>query len=156
MKIRSFISFLAVAVLAVPSFAAVPRLGGGSDTTEVWSEVDSYDLGTYMDNPCTAVLDSVWVNYTVDLTKKGQTTSSGQRVLFDERTTMSGTSYAASGSTIADVAYQEKPFTIRQYHKVNTVDDFHVVTVIDFDPAKRRTTVSVERACGNGRPDSAE
>ena len=155
MKLRSFIAFVAVAVLALPSFAAVPRLGGGSDTTDVWSETDSYDLGTYMDNPCTAVLDSVWVDYVVDLTKKGQTTSAGERVLFDERTTMSGTSYAASGSTLTDVTYQEK-FTIRKYHKVNTSDDFHVVTVIDFDPAKRRTTVSVEKACGNGLPDSAQ
>lgn len=155
MKVGSFICLVAVAVLAVPSFAAVPRLGGTPDTTDVWSETDSYDLDTYMDNPCTAVFDSVWVDYTVDLTKKGQTTSSGERVSFNERTIMSGTFYAASGATISDVTYSER-FTIRKYHKVNTSDQFHVVTVIDFDPAKRRTTVSVEKACGDGLPDSAE
>ena len=47
-------------------------------------------------------------------------------------------------------------FTLRQYHKVNTYDNFHVVTVINFDPAARYTGVTVETACGNGLPDSAQ
>lgn len=156
MTIRSLVMFVAVAGVAVSSFAAVPRLGGGSDTIEVWSESESYDLGSYLDNPCTAVLDRVWVDYKVELTKNGKSTSSSHRVIFDERTSVSGVAYTASGATTTDVTYQEKPYTIRKYHKVKTADDFHVVTVIDFDPARRKTNVSVETACGNGLPDSAE
>ena len=49
-----------------------------------------------------------------------------------------------------------QPFTLRKYHKVNTADAFHVVTVIDYDPASNQAYVSTETACGNGMPDSAQ
>lgn len=64
-------------------------------------------------------------------------------------------SYAAAGSSLSDVAYAS-PVSIRKDYKVNTADDFHVVTVINFDPVALTTTVTVETACGNGTPDSKE
>ena len=67
---------------------------------------------------------------------------------------MSGT-YATTGSGSADVGYSQA-FSQRMYHKVNTTDNFHVVTVINFNPATKTMSLSLETACGNGLPDSAE
>lgn len=119
------------------------------------SSSGSYSLGTYMDNPCTAVQDWTLVDYDVYLYEEYRLAMNGGRFFFDESTTVSSSKYAASGSTHSDVAYST-PFTLRKYHKVNTSDNFHVVTVIDFDPASRTSYLSVETACGNGMPDSTE
>ena len=154
MKTRTLLMFVALAVFALPSFAQFE-----SEPTIMPVEEDSgaYDLGTYMENPCTAGDDWVLVDYDVYLYQAFYDDSG--RYLFDEDTAMTGsdgqTTYAAAGSTQSDVGYTA-PFTLRKYHKVNTSDNFHVVTVIDFDPSSRWTSLSVETACGNGMPDSAE
>jgi len=64
-------------------------------------------------------------------------------------------SYSASGSSHSDVAYGSA-VSLRKYHKVSTYDDFHVVTVINFDPGAQTTWLSVETACGDGSPGSRE
>ena len=159
MNARIAIFFAAVALFAVPSFAQMdvyPREvstedGGGGG----WSDSGTYSLGEYVDNPCTALQDWVWVTYDVSLYQEGELLGSSERVLFAESTTVSG-DYSAAGSSESDVVYKQQPYTLRKYYKVNTWDDFHLVTVIDFDPATNYTTVTKETACGNGMPDSAQ
>ena len=145
------------AVLTILVLAALPAAGQFYETREITAEDggSSYSLGTYMDNPCTATQDYVLVDYEVYLYQEFMQASSGQRFYFDDTTTMGSSQYAASGSATNDVAYGV-PFTVRNYYKVNTYDNFHVVTVIDFDPATRQTSVSVETACGDGTPNSAQ
>lgn len=118
-----------------------------------WSGGGSYEEGQYLDNPCTSVKDLVWVTYKA-YANGVQPVKGVDRYQFSESTTMTGT-YATSGSGKADVAYTA-PYSTRHYHKVNTSDMFHVVTVINFDPASRYTSVTVETACGNGMPSSAQ
>lgn len=156
MKTTKWILFVAVALMAVPSFAQYEKLREYEEQPDVmWSDVDTYSSGEYMDNPCTAEQDLVWVEYSMDVYQQGASSDSGEdRVLFDEYTNMSG-AYAASGSSQSDVA-SWNPYSLRKYHKVNTPDDFHLVTVVTFDPAMRETTISRETACGNGMPDSAQ
>ena len=161
MKTRNWMLLIALIVIAVPTFAQYEVMrdvaydDGGGGGGEVWA--DSYAAGTYLDNPCTAVHDWVYVNYGVDLQQEAFTTKRGtERYIVAENMTMGGT-YKASGSSEADVDYMVQPFTVRQYHKVqSTYDNFHVVTVIDYDPASRQSYVTLETACGNGMPDSAQ
>ena len=155
MKTRILLVLAAVAWFAVPSFAQkvydMRPVGDGS-----WTDTASYEAGEYMDNPCTAVVDWVWVSYTADVYLQGWKTSTGaEPVRFDESTTVGGGTYAAAGTSRSEVAAQQ-PYSLRKYHKVNTPDNFHVVTVITFDPASRDTTITRETACGNGMPDSIE
>jgi hypothetical protein len=155
MKIRICILLVVMAVFALPSFAQRYYLPEeiGPDDGGGWSGEVSYSQGQYMDNPCTAVQDWVWVNYSAYV-EGAQAEANTDRYLLSEDTTMGG-SYSAAGSSLSDVAYST-PFTLRKYHKVNTYDNFHVVTVINFYPASKDTTVGVETACGNGMPDSAQ
>lgn len=167
MKIKALILFAALAVVAVPSFGSdeagmnsyqmlrpvEPIEEPGYGEPVYW--YDSYDTGTYLDNPCTAVQDWVYVDYNVYLSQEAYQSGTSDRYLFDESTYMGG-GYATTGSTQADVGYKMQPFTLRQYHKVNTYDDFHVVTVIDFDPASLQSYMSIETACGDGTPASAQ
>ena len=106
-----------------------------------------------MDNPCTAVQDYVWINYQA-YANGSQPDAGVNRYQFTESTTMSGM-YATSGTGQSDVGYGQ-PYSVRHYHKVNTSDMFHVVTVINFDPASRYTGVTYETACGDGTPSSAQ
>ena len=157
MKIRILILLTAVAVLAVPSFAGTytPREINDTDTG---AYSGSYDYGTTvpLDNPCTAVQDLYYVNYSVMLEQEGVQVSGTDRYKLAETMSLAG-SYSASGTSTADVTYTGKAFTTRQYHKVtSTNDDFHVVTVITVDPATQQTTLSLETACGNGMPDSPQ
>ena len=158
MRARILLVLVAVALFAVPTFAQFtePRMdrvddGGGGD----WSGSSTYQNGDYLDNPCTAWLDWVWVSYSADVYMAGEKLTSGEeQVLFDEYTSMGG-AYAASGSSQSEVAAMQS-YSLRQYHKVNTPDNFHVVTVITFDPASRTSSITRETACGNGMPDSIE
>jgi len=155
---------LIVAVCAVPAFGQA-RPGTGDATSDQicldcdptggggWAGDTSYQEGQYMDNPCTAIQDWVWVNYSTYASGL-QTEAGVDRYQLSENTSMSGT-YATSGSGSADVAYAQT-FSQRMYHKVNTPDNFHVVTVITFDPATKAMSLSLETACGNGLPDSAQ
>jgi hypothetical protein len=157
MKIRILILIAAAAVLAVPTYAQLSQyqeLRPIDSESGAWSDSTSYSQGQYMDNPCTAAQDYVWVNYSAYV-EAAEAAASVDRYLFNEDTTLGGGTYTASGSSSADVAYTAS-FSLRQYHKVNTYDDFHVVTVINFDPGSRYTWVDVETACGNGMPDSKE
>lgn len=162
MKSRFWILLL-VAASAVPAFGQV-QLEDEEPATEqrcidcesggdVWSGGSTYEEGRYLDNPCTAVQDLVWVDYSA-YASGAQTAAGVNRYQFSESTTMSG-SYATSGTGSADVAYGAA-FSQRMYHKVNTSDDFHVVTVVNFDPATKAMTLGLETACGNGMPDSKE
>lgn len=155
MKIRLLMLCVVMALFAVPSFAQryymedtiQPDDGGG------WYDASSYQQGQYLDNPCTAVVDYVWVDYSAYV-ESAQKEAGVDRYVLADTTTMGGI-YRASGTAEADVAYAA-PFTIRNYYKVNTSDDFHVVTVVNLDPSARYTSVTVETACGNGTPDSKE
>ena len=155
MKTRAWMFVVVVALCAGSALAQKVQdmrpVGDGS-----WTDSSTHSLGEYLDNPCTALQDWVWVSYDVSLYQEGKLTASGdERVLFSESTAVDG-GYSASGSSQSDVIYKQQPYTLRKYHKVNTADDFHVVTVIDFDPATNGTTVTKETACGNGMPDSAQ
>lgn len=155
MKIRISFLLVAMTVFALPTFAQryydhqiiQPDDGG-------WSGESSYSQGQYLDNPCTSVVDYVWVNYAAYVAG-AQAEVNSDRYLFDESTTVGGGMYSASGSSQSDVAYGAS-LALRQYHKVNTSDNFHVVTVINFDPGSKSTWVTVETACGNGMPDSMQ
>ena len=163
MKARILIVLAAVALFALPSFAqfyeeprAVQEADGGGGGGGGWWGSSTYQNGEYLDNPCTASLDWVWVDYSASVSMAGEQLTSGEeRVLFDESTTLGGGTYAASGASQSEVAAMQS-YSLRQYHKVNTPDDFHVVTVITFDPASRTSTITRETACGNGMPDSIE
>lgn len=166
MKNRIGILLILVAVCTVPAFGQLqlegeeegpqrqmcidcdPAGGGGA-----WAGDSRYDNGQYLDNPCTAVIDRVWVNYAAYV-KAAQAAAGVDQYRFNENTNVGGM-YAASGSAQADVAYAQ-PLSIRNYYKVNTTDNFHVVTVVNFDPSQHYTWVTVETACGNGLPDSKE
>jgi hypothetical protein len=154
MKTTKWILFVLVALFAVPAFAQHFELereinesdGGGGG---------SFDVGQYLDNPCTPEYDWTYVDYNVLVEQAYMETGGVGRYLFNEATQASSTRYSAAGTSKSDVTYAT-PFTLRKYHKVNTFDNFHVVTVIDFDPATESTSVSVETACGTGLPDSAQ
>jgi len=164
-KIRISILLIAIAAFALPSFAQ-SESGYGFETEQNmrpiedidsgggWYADTSYNKGSYLDNPCTAVQDLYYVNYSAYIAS-AEAEANASRYLFNEDTTMGGT-YTASGSSQSDVAYTQL-FTLRKYHKVtSTYDAFHVVTVINFNPATKATTVAMETACGNGMPDSAQ
>ena len=158
MKNRLWMLLAVMAVFAVPSFAQFSPYQEfreiSPDEGGTWAGASDYQQGQYLDNPCTAVQDWVWVNYSAYV--QGEQTAAGvDQYMFTENTTMAG-SYAASGTTqSSDVGYST-PFSLRQYHKVNTPDNFHVVTVINFDPAAYYTYLTVETACGDGTPGSAQ
>jgi hypothetical protein len=162
MKTRILMLFVAVAVFSMPSFADDD---GGFSTYQQLRPIDdyndtsmggSYEIGTYLDNPCTAVQDWTFVDYNVDLAAATMPMAGKERYLLDEGMAMYG-SYAAADTDHSDVTYMAQTFTQRHYHKVsNTYDNFHVVTVINVDPVARTTSVSVETACGNGMPDSPQ
>jgi hypothetical protein len=158
MNTRTWILLAAVVLFALPSFAQryyydEPIDGGDGGA---YSGDYTYGTGVYLDNPCTAVQDWVYVNYSVYLEQQGLKMGTADRYLLAETMSLAG-SYSASGQSNADVTYTGKAFSTRQYHKVtSTYDNFHVVTVINVDPATQQTTVSLETACGNGMPDSAQ
>jgi hypothetical protein len=158
MKTRILLLFISMAVLAVPSYAQfyqeepVTRDDGGGGGSSWYAET-SYRKGEYMDNPCTPTQEWIWVDYSAFVV--GEQEEAGfDRYLFSETTSVGG-SLTASGTSEADVAYGGI-FAVRKYHKVNTADNFHVVTVINFNPASQYTWVTLETACGNGMPDSAQ
>ncbi|HYC88188.1 MAG TPA: hypothetical protein VEO54_03180 [Thermoanaerobaculia bacterium] len=158
MKTRIWLLCVVLAAFAVPSFAQfsdrqILREVDENDGGGGWSGSSSYEQGQYMDNPCTAIQDWVWVNYSAYATAAQQAAGAND-YLVDENTNVGGM-YAASGSTQADVGYGGS-FSIRSYHKVNTSDAFHVVTVVTVYPASKSSSVTVETACGNGMPDSRE
>ncbi len=158
MKNRLRLLLAAAALFALPVLAQQDiepeRFPDESPSVEAgWSGIDSYSTGQYLDNPCTAIQDWVWVDYAAYV--EGLQPAKGiDTYLFDESTQMSGM-YAASGASSANVGYG-KTVSMRQYYKVNTGDAFHVVTVVTFDPAAQTTTLSLETACGDGSPASKE
>lgn len=158
MKTRIWLLCVVLAAFAVPSFAQYDRQllrdvneddGGGGG----WYGASSYEQGQYMDNPCTGIQDWVWVNYSAQAAAAQQ--AAGVDDYFVDESTTVGGMYSASGSTQSDVGYAGS-FSIRSYHKVNTGDDFHVVTVVTVYPASKSSSVTVETACGNGMPDSIQ
>jgi hypothetical protein len=156
MKTKIWMLLVVMAVFAVPSYAQYRPLRADDEitpTVEPWYGEVSYASGQELDNPCTAAWDPVYVNYAADVAAAQEELGLDQ-YRFNESTTVGGM-YSASGSSEANVGYSA-PFAVRKYHKVNTPDNFHVVTVINFDPAARYTWVTVETACGNGMPDSAQ
>ena len=160
MNTRSWFLLALLALFAMPALAQLsprqPLRDGGEEVDGGWSGSSSYENGEYMDNPCTPTVDWVWVSYAASVYFEGWQTDSGQEpVLFDESTTLSGGTYAASGTSQSEVAAYQT-YSLRKYHKVNTPDDFHVVTVITFNPGTRQSTITRETACGNGMPESVE
>ena len=159
-NMRLYILLIAITVCAVPAFGQYQQLreisADDGSTGGGWTDSGTYATGSYLDNPCTSWYDQVWVNYNVYLDQEGKNVDNGERVIFNENTTMGGAAYAASGKSTTDVTYKQQAYTIRKYYKVNTGDMFHVVTVIDFDPGSNTSYVSLETACGNGLPDSPE
>jgi hypothetical protein len=172
MKNRIWLLLIIVAACAVPTFGqtADPEVAGedeGAPTLNQmcidcdlnsgggggWSGSSTYDNGQYLDNPCTYVQDWVWVNYNA-YAKSLQTEAGVNRYQVNESTTVSG-AYATSGAKSSDVGYGAT-FSQRMYHKVNTPDNFHVVTVVTTNPSTKAVTLSIETACGNGMPDSVQ
>lgn len=153
MKTRIWLLCAVMTAFAVPSFAQRYVMEDAITVEEGWTETASYEEGQYLDNPCTSVVDYVWVNYSAYVESAQKEAGLDRYTLFDS-TTMGGT-YSASGTAQADVGYPAS-FSVRNYYKVNTPDNFHVVTVLTLDPASHYTSVAVETACGNGMPDSQE
>ena len=153
MKTRIWMSFVLAALFAIPSFAQFQPREFEKEGSEGWSGSSTYSTGRYLDNPCTAVQDLYWVDYAA-YAEGAQAEAGVNRWMFNEDTTMGG-AYAASGTSSFDVGYGSQ-FSIRNYHKVNTSDAFHIVTVITFNPAFKTTTLTLETACGDGSPDSAQ
>lgn len=165
MKNRLWILLIIVAACAVPTFGQTLQAAEDDGPTQeqrcidcdsggvAWAGDSSYEEGQYMDNPCTAVQDWVWVTYSA-YAKGVQTQADVHRYQLSENTTMSG-AYATTGTGKSDVGYGAT-FSNRMYHKVNTPDNFHVVTVVTFNPSTKTMTLSVERACGTGLPDSPQ
>lgn len=154
MNTRFSILLVAMVLLTIPASAQLYTEQRMIENDEgAWSGGATYDNGQYMDNPCTAIQDLVWVNYSAYV-DGAQAEAGLHQYRFSEGTTMDG-AYAASGTSFSDVGYAA-PVSLRKYHKVNTADQFHVVTVIYFDPGAQTTSLSIETACGNGMPDSQE
>ncbi|HYC88185.1 MAG TPA: hypothetical protein VEO54_03165 [Thermoanaerobaculia bacterium] len=169
MRNRIWILLVVVAACTVTAFGqtiepATPRLDDGSTGNQMcidcdvsggggWSGTSKYEQGRYLDNPCTAVQDWVWVDYSANALGN-QTDPNVARYVFNENTWMGGV-YKAAGSSQADVGYSNA-VTTRHYHKVNTPDDFHVVTVINWNPSTKVMSLGLETACGNGMPDSKQ
>ena len=143
-----------MAVFALPCFAQYEQELTYEPET-VWVESASYQDGAYFDNPCTATVDWAWYTYDLNVQQEGKEMVGGLDLLFDEQTTISG-SYSVAGSSQSDVTYGEEPLEIRKYRRANAYDQFHLVTVMRFDPITRETTLSMEAVCGNGMPDSLE
>lgn len=159
MKTRTWILFVVLAVFAVPMFAQQYATQPYLQPEE--SYPGSYELAMVMDNPCTAEVDWIDVDYNVDIYQQLWKTNGTNRVQLEENMAMDGRNqygYAtyAYGWSKSDVAYGSQVFEDRKYHKVNTPDQFHVVTVIQVDPVTGEMKVSVETACGDGSPDSKE
>jgi hypothetical protein len=156
MKSRIILVFVAAAFLAAPSFAAVITPREPVEDGGAYSGSYDYGTGVYLDNPCTTVQDWYYVSYSAYVTQTGTKLAASDRYRITETTSLSG-SYSASGTSSADVTYTGKAFSTREYHKVTTTTDmFHVVTVINVDPATQQTTITLETACGNGMPDSKQ
>lgn len=155
MKTRMWMLFVLAALSAVPSFAQIQprRIYEEPVQEDAWSGSSTYSTGKHLDNPCTMVQDLYWVDYAA-YAEGAQVEAGVSRWVFTEDTTMGG-AYAASGTSSADVGYAGA-FSVRKYHKVNTSDAFHIVTVINFNPATKITTLTLETACGNGMPDSQQ
>jgi hypothetical protein len=157
MKIRIMLVIVVAAFLAAPSFAALitPR-EPVEQPVEAYSGDYDYGTGAYLDNPCTTVQDWYYVNYNAYVTQTGTKLAASDRYRITETTSLAG-SYSASGTGDADITYTGKAFSTREYHKVtSTTDMFHIVTVINVDPATQQTTITFETACGNGMPDSKQ
>ena len=160
MKIRISILLVVMAVFAIPSFAQHDHQliqiddgsGGGGGG---WSDSYSYQNGAYFDNPCTATADWGWYTYNLSVQQEGKEETAKLDLLFNEQTTIGG-SYSVADTSQSDVTYSEQPLEIRQYRRANWYDNFHLVTVMRFDPATRQTTLSMEAVCSNGMPDSIE
>jgi hypothetical protein len=161
MKTRNWILFVALAVFAVPTFAQQYATQPYIEP-DVYYGGEAYAVAMVMDNPCTAETDWIDVDYNVDIYQQLWQTSNGtNRVQLEENMAMDGRNqygYAtyAYGWSKSDIAYGSQPVEDRKYHKVNTPDQFHVVTVIQVDPVTGEMKVSVETACGDGSPDSKE
>jgi hypothetical protein len=160
MKIRISILLVVMAVFAIPSFAQSnyemlrevdqPAEDGGGG----WSGTYTYENGSYFDNPCTATVDWAWYTYDLSVDQEGKEALSSLDLLFNEQTTIGG-SYSVADSSLSDVTYKE-PLEIRQYRRANWYDNFHLVTVMRFDPATRQTTLSMEAVCSDGTPNAIE
>jgi hypothetical protein len=162
MKIRISILLVVMAVFAVPSFAqyddreimyddgGIDEGGGGGG----WVDTYSYQNGSYFDNPCTTTADWAWYTYDLSLEQEGKEALSNLDLLFNEQTTIGG-SYSVADTSQSDVTYKE-PLEIRQYRRANWYDNFHLVTVMRFDPATRQTTLSMEAVCSDGTPNAIE
>ena len=166
MKFRISMLLVVMAVFAVPSFAQYDHQyhereimydDGGGDTGGgggVWLDTYNYENGSYFDNPCTAAIDWGWYAYNLSVEQAGKEVLSGLNLQFNEQTSISG-SYSVNATSESRVIYNE-PVEIRQYRRANWYDQFHLVTVMRFDPATRDTTLSMEAVCGDGMPDSFE
>ena len=161
MKLRITLLLVALAVFAIPTFAQsnyqqlreIDRPadeGGGS-----WSGTYSYENGSYFDNPCTATVDWAWYTYDLSVDQEGEKAATSLDLLFNEQTTIGGT-YSIAESSQSDVTYKEQALEIRKYRRANWYDNFHLVTVMRFDPATKQTTLSMEAVCSNGMPDAIE
>lgn len=154
MKLRLSLLCMMLGLFALPTFAQRYYMDDTIQPDTGWAESASYNQGQYLDNPCTAAVDYVWVNYSAYV-ESAQKEAGVDRYTLLDSTTVGGGMYSASGTKEADIGYPGA-FSIRNYYKVNTSDNFHVVTVVNLDPASRYTGVTVETACGNGMPDSKE
>src|SRR5215213_7820643 len=97
MKLRLWLLLVVAALFAVPSFAQLQyqqlRAIDSDPDSGGWSGVSSSRTGMYLDN----------VDYSAYV-EGLQTEQGGDRFVFDESTTVSG-SYSASGTSQSDVAY---------------------------------------------------
>jgi hypothetical protein len=96
MKLRIWLLLVAVAVMAVPSYAQRFNMDHGLVGDEPYYAESSYSNGEYLDNPCTAVQDWTWVNYSAYVIS-AQEEAGVAHYRFNESTTVEG-AYSASAA----------------------------------------------------------
>jgi hypothetical protein len=120
-----------------------------------------------LDNPCTPQPEAILFQGSTALAQRVWLLPNGNlRLQFDETTALNGVDtlggllgtpakYAVSGTSTQDLEFAPLSFSVLRYKKVvreGTLDNFHSVLVLTFDPQNLRLQVNLEPACDDGLP----
>jgi hypothetical protein len=154
---RIFFSLVATAGLV----AAVPAVG----QTLLLDLSTTVPLAAAMDNPCSVPVEAILLQGTTQLSQRVWQMPDGKlRLQIAEQTSLQGQdraalvspAYAVSAGSIYDVEFIPDSVTIWDYKKVTntggTVDSFHSVLQLEFDPGTLKLNLSLAPACDDGLP----